>query len=77
MNDRKKALYGFICKEGEWEWWVRRKEKGKSEIIITKERWDRVINTDLSYAVSHHCRCPMKVKEVAKKLLKSLEINKL
>lgn len=69
MNNIKSGMYGFICKDGDSEWWVRRKEKGKSKVMITKESPERVIESDLSYVVSHHCRCPQEVKEIGKKLI--------
>ncbi|WEG18612.1 hypothetical protein PQ478_09020 [Alkalihalophilus pseudofirmus] len=62
-------MYGFICKDENYEWWVRRKEKGRSEIIISRESDDWITHYDLSYVTSMYCDCPKEVKSVAKELI--------
>ena len=61
-------MYGFICNDGSFEWWVRRKEKGKSDVVISRESPYRITEYELDYAVSKYCQCPQVVKEVAKEL---------
>lgn len=78
-------MYGFICCDNEYDWWVRRKEKGKSDIVISREEF-RMINGEkrpwsvrhhnLDYAISYYCECPYRVKKIARELKEKLnEIN--
>lgn len=68
----KMKRYGKICDEGEYEWWVRRKKEGKSEVVITKESEDRVTEYSLNTVVNGRNSCPRMVKETARVLLNRL-----
>lgn len=75
-------MHGFICEDGDFEWWVRRKEKGKSKVVISQEEFDMyqgskrvnwIREHDLDYILSRYCQCPDNVKETAKRLKLELE----
>lgn len=76
-------MYGFICEDGSFEWWVRRKEKGKSKVVISQEEFvvyngskklDWIREHDLDYVLSKYCQCPNVVKETAGRLKQDLRL---
>lgn len=68
-------MYGLIGRfEGE-EWWVRRRTKGKSEVVISRESKDRVREYSLDSALYHMNNFPKKVRDVAKEIKDRLEGN--